>query len=89
MQPIVRFSGKYFLKLSEPSSKLVMMRLGEFIINAKKENQFEVPVFTRNLSHREISWLQYLVSFAIHNLYKKLRNSKKYKNSCFHTVELN
>ena len=55
MQPIVRFSGKYFLKLSEPSSKLLMMRLGEFIINAKKENQFEVPVFTRNLSHREIS----------------------------------
>ena len=30
---IVRFSGKYFLKLSEPSSKLVIMKLGKFIIN--------------------------------------------------------
>ena len=33
---IVCFRSKYFSKLSEPSSKLVMMRLGEFIINAKK-----------------------------------------------------
>ena len=37
---IVRFSGKYFPRLSEPSSKLAIMRRGEFIINAKKENQF-------------------------------------------------
>ena len=40
---IVRFSGKYFPKLSELSSKLV--KLGEFIINAKMENQFEDAVF--------------------------------------------
>ena len=30
---IVCFSGKYFLKLSQPSSKLVIMRLVKFIIN--------------------------------------------------------
>ena len=40
---IVRFSGKYFPKLSELSSKLV--KLAEFIINAKKENQFEDAAF--------------------------------------------
>ena len=38
---IVRFSGKYFPKLRESSSWLVMMRFGEFIANAKKENQFD------------------------------------------------
>ena len=38
---IVRFIGKYFPKLSEHSSKLVIMRLSEFTINAKKENQFD------------------------------------------------
>ena len=48
---IVRFSRKYFPKLSELSSKLV--RLGEFIINAKKENQFQDRVFNRDLSDRE------------------------------------
>ena len=69
---IVRFSGKHFPKLSEPSSKLV--RLSEFIINAKSENQFEDAVFNRNLSDREISVLQYLGGYVIHNLYKKLRN---------------
>ena len=36
------------------------MRLGEFIINAKKKNQFEDTVFNRNLSNREISGWQYL-----------------------------
>ena len=35
---IVCFCGKYFPKLSEPSSKLVMVRLGELIFNPKKEN---------------------------------------------------
>ena len=63
---IVRFSGKYFPKLSELSPKLV--RLGEFIINAKKENQFEDTVFNQNLSDREISVLQYLEGCVIHNL---------------------
>ena len=32
---IFHFSGKYFPKLSKPSSKLVTMRLGEFIISVK------------------------------------------------------
>ena len=63
---IVRFSGKSFPKLSELSSELA--RLGKFIINAKKENQFEDAV----LKHREISVLQYLGGYVIHNLYKKL-----------------
>ena len=71
---IVRFSGKYFPKLSEHSSKLV--RLGEFIINAKKENQFEDAAFDRNLSDREISVLQYLGDYVIHNLYKNLEIKK-------------
>ena len=71
---IVRFSGKYFPKLSELSSKLV--KLGEFIINAKKENQFEDAVFDRNLSDREISVLQYLGDYVIHNLYKNLEIKK-------------
>ena len=48
---IVRFSRKYFPKLSELTSKLV--RLGEFIINAKKENQFQDRVFNQDLSNRE------------------------------------
>ena len=38
---IIRFSGKYFLKLNEPSSKIAITRFGEFIINPKKENQFD------------------------------------------------
>ena len=71
---IVRFSGKYFPKLSELSSKLV--KLGEFIINAKKENQFEDAVFDRNLSDREISVLQYLGDYVVHNLYKNLEIKK-------------
>ena len=37
----VRFSGKYFPKLNEPSSKIAMKRLCEFIINPKNENQFD------------------------------------------------
>ena len=48
-----------------------MMRLGEFIIDVKKENQFEDAVFTRNLSNREVPGLQYLGGYVIHNLYKK------------------
>ena len=61
-----------------------MMRLGEFIVNAKKENQFEDTVFNRNLSNREISVWQYLGGYVIHTLYKKLKNSKKiYKNDEF------
>ena len=63
---IFRFSGKYFPKLSDFSSKLV--RLGEFIINAKKDNQFEDAIFNRNLSDRETSVLQYLGGFVIDNL---------------------
>ena len=65
---IVRFSGKYFTKLSELSSKLV--RLGEFIINAKDQNQFENAVFNRNLSDREIPVLQYLRGCVIHKSQK-------------------
>ena len=65
---IVRFSGKYFTKLSELSSKLV--RLGEVIINAKNQNQFENAVFNRNLSDREIPVLQYLRGCVIHKSQK-------------------
>ena len=61
-----------------------MMRVGEFIINAKKQNQFEDTVFNRNLSNREISGWQYLGGYVIHTLYKKLKNSKKiYKSDEF------
>ena len=59
------------------------MRLGEFIITAKTENQFEDAVFNRNLSDKEISRLQYLGGYVIRNLYKKLRNSKIYKSDEF------
>ena len=75
---IVSFSGRCFPKLSELSSKLVMMGLGEFIINEKKKNQFEGTVFNRNLSNREISGWQYLGGYVIHTLYKRLKNSKKH-----------
>ena len=49
----------------------------------KKENQFEDAVLIRNLSDREISGLQDLRGYVIHNLYKKLRNSKNYKSDGF------
>ena len=73
---IVCFSGKYFPKLSDYSSKLVMVRLGEFIINAKKENRFQDAVFTWNLSDKEIAELKYLGGYVIHNLYKNLEFKK-------------
>ena len=59
------------------------MRLGEFIITAKTEDQFEDAAFNRNLSDKEISRLQYLGGYVIRNLYKKLRNSKIYKSDEF------
>ena len=74
---IVRFSGKNFPKLSKSLSKLVVTKLGEFIINPKRENQFEDPIFTWNISDREILGLQYLGGYVILNFYKKLRNSTK------------
>ena len=73
---ILQSHCKYFPKLSEPSSKLVIMRFDEFIINVKKDNQFEDAVFTWNLSNKEISGLQNLGGYAIHSLHKKLRISK-------------
>ena len=60
-----------------------MVRLGESIINLKKENQFDDAVFSRNLSDRGISGLQYFWDYAIHNLYKKLGNWNKYKRDGF------
>ena len=65
---ILRFSAKYFPKLSELSSNLV--RIGDFIVNAKNENQFEDALFNRNLSDREISVLQYLRGCVIHKSQK-------------------
>ena len=62
------------------------MRLGEFIINVKKENQLADAVFTWNLSDREISGLQYLGGYVTHILYKKLRNSKNYKSDEFQQI---
>ena len=59
---IVRFSGKHFPKLSEHSSKLV--RLGELIINAKKENQFEDAVFDRNFQYCNILETMSLITFT-------------------------
>ena len=42
-----------------------MMRFGEFIISAKKENQFEDAVFTWNLSDRGISGLHYFGDYEV------------------------
>ena len=55
----------------------MVTKLGEFIINPKRENQFEDPIFTWNISDREILGLQYLGGYVILNFYKKLRNSTK------------
>ena len=85
---IVRFSGKYFPKLSKPSSKLVTMRLGEFIINAKTENQFEDAVFNRNLSDKEISRLQYLGGYVTVTFTKNLEIQKYTKVISFNKVWL-
>ena len=60
-----------------------MVRLGESVINLKKENQFDDAVFSRNLSDRGVLGLQYFWDYAIHKLYKKLGNWKKYKRDRF------
>ena len=65
-----------------------MVRLGESVINLKKENQFDDAVFSRNLSERGVLGLQYFWDYAIHKLYKNLEIEKNTKEIGFNKVRL-
>ena len=71
---IVRFIGKCFPKLSELSSEQV--RLGKFIINAKKENQFEDAVFDQNLSLEKFQYCNILEAMSFITFTKNFKVKK-------------
>ena len=76
---IVLNSKSFFPMLSESASKVLTTKLADILLCFKKEKEVDVTTTsTRNISERELSGLQYLGGYVMQNLYKKIKNSKKY-----------
>lgn len=81
-QNFILTSSIYFSTLSEHSSKILAMKMADLILlwqNQNLDQQEEMNI--RFISEKEISGLQHLGGYVMHKLYKKLTNSKNYKQN--------
>ena len=77
---VVVRSETYAPSLQKNTSMLLFRKFADiFLAVVSKEEKDETK--TKNLSKKELAALQYLGGYVIRNMFKKYRNSKKYKNS--------
>ena len=72
---VLKHSKTYFPGLSEASSKILVMKLCDFLANFEEHSKLENArnIIARSISSRELGGLQYLAGYVMFNVYKKLK----------------
>lgn len=85
---IVRESTGYFHQVANKCATIVTRKLGDELMKfvTTKRNPEVEEIVTKNLSEKEVSALQYLGGYVLHNLYRKCRNSSKYKDNAHQEI---
>ena len=68
--------------LEEHISKLILIKLSDFLMI--KHQQLEKGIIedgVYNLSKRQLAGLQYLAGYVVHQLYKKIKNSRNWQSN--------
>ena len=76
---IIQFGGIMLPDLSESTSKILLIKLGDTLYSAhqKQERQL-VEDSAYVVSERQLAGLQYLSGYVIHKLHRKLKNNKRW-----------